>query len=191
MRTTSFLASWKIALFIAYRTILRGSKATLGLIIAMITLSLINLLFFSSLMAGMGQSVVDQFKKNVYSNVIIRPESGKRYISAYSTLENVVSQVDGVTATGARVNGQATFRYDPLKNGQNVVEGSFQVTGIDPAQEEQITGVHSSMIAGSYLSSDDRDSIIIGKDMAGSTAGTSTQSNRALSMLLGGGGGGG
>ena len=190
MQKTSLLASWEIALFIAYRTLRRGSKATLGLIISMITLSLINLLFFSSLMAGMSQSVLDQFKKNVYSNVIIRPERGQRYISSAGTLENVIATIPNVLAIGPRINSNATFRYDALNDG-NYTEGSFQLTGINPSLEQEITGVYKSMVEGTYLNVNDQDSIIIGKDMAGSAlASTTSSSNRGMGALLGGGGGG-
>ncbi len=189
MQKTSLLASWEIALFIAYRTILRGSKATLGLIISMITLSLINLLFFSSFMAGMSQSVLDQFKKNVYSNIIVRPQRGQRYISSVGTMQNTIGTIPGVLAVGARINSNATFKYDSANDG-NYIEGSFQLTGIDPSVEEQITSVYKSMVEGEYLSINDQDSIIIGKSMAGSTTASTTSTTtdgRGMGALMGGG----
>ena len=168
----------KVAFFLAYRSIIRGNRWALVLIILVMSLSFVNLIFIGSLLSGVMTTLDGQLVNTVFANVVISPEEDEYYIDKVSRLENKIKQVPGVAAVSAHLSSSAFVEYEwwekqrPTDRGKS---GTWEVIGIDPGQEADVTTIHNHIIEGSYLDENDRDEIVLGVEIAGSD-GASTPS---------------
>jgi len=68
------------------------------------------------------------------------------------------------------LNGNAIFEYNgPTYNSSSQIQsqtGNWNVIGIDPQKEIQVTTIHNGLIAGSYLSPDDHNQIVLGVEIS-------------------------
>jgi putative ABC transport system permease protein len=164
------MGNLRLALFLAYKSILKGSRWTLVLIILVMSLSFANLILTPSIMSGVTDAINQQQIDTLFGNIIIDPPSDKYYLENINQIEDKVSQTPGVAGVAPHLNSSATFEYDwqqktsPQEKGQS---GNWNVIGIDPQKETTVTTIHDSLIAGSYLSPEDTDKIILGVEIAG------------------------
>jgi putative ABC transport system permease protein len=94
------------------------------------------------------------------SDILIEPQEDERYIDHVGTLLTKVNNAPGVRRASARYTlGATLFSRDKSL--------SLPVTAFRPQDEEEVTGIHAHMKDGEYLSSGDRDAIIIGDLVAG------------------------
>lgn len=178
----SILGNVAIALFLAYKSITKGNRWVPLLLVVVMAFSFVNLIFTSSIIAGVMSTMDKQLVDAVYSNVVISPEEDEYYINRVSQLENEIAQVPGVAGAAARLDSGAFIEYQwkeklsPTDKGES---GTWKITGIDPAQEAGVTIIHNQMIAGTYLDENDRDEIILGVEIAG---GDSAQTEEFLTL---------
>lgn len=178
----SILGNVAIALFLAYKSITKGNRWVPLLLVVVMAFSFVNLIFTSSIIAGVMSTMDKQLVDAVYSNVVISPEENEYYINRVSQLENEIVQVPGVAGAAARLDSGAFIEYrwkeklSPTDKGES---GTWKITGIDPAQEAGVTIIHNRMIAGTYLDENDRDEIILGVEIAG---GDSAQTEEFLTL---------
>ena len=178
----SILGNVAIALFLAFKSITRGNRWVPLLLVVVMSFSFVNLIFTSSIIAGVMHTMDKQLIDAAYSNVVISPEEDEYYINHVSQLENELAQTPGVAGVAARLDSSAFIEYrwkekqTPADKGES---GTYKVTGIDPEQEARVTSVHNQMIAGTYLDENDRDEIILGVEIAG---GDSAQTEAFLTL---------
>ena len=167
----------RVALFLVYKAITRGNKFTLVLTILVTTLAFINIIFISALMNGAISKVYQQAKENYVSNFVITPAIDQKYITQAQQLETSISSIPGVISCSARYAQPAVIRYDPDKDNLNVHEKAWTIKSINPADELKVTNLQSYMIAGRYLDQDDRDQIIMGREISGGYSASYEQSS--------------
>ena len=178
----SILGNVVIALFLAYKSITKGNRWVPLLLVVVMAFSFVNLIFTSSIIAGVMRTMDKQLVDAVYSNVVISPEEDEYYINRVSQLETKIVQVPGVAGVAARLDSGAFIEYQwkeklaPTDKGES---GTYKITGIDPEQEAGVTNIHNQMIAGTYLNENDRDEIILGVEIAG---GDSAQTEAFLTL---------
>jgi putative ABC transport system permease protein len=164
------MGNLKLSFFLAYKSIIKGNRWTLLMIILVMSLSFANLILIPSLLSGVTDAINRQQIDTVYSNIVISPNPDKTYLDHVSQIENKLFQQSGVIGVSAHLNSGAFFEYNwtgktsPQDKSQT---GNWNVIGIDPAQEIKVTTIHSSLIAGSYLEPGDRDKILLGIEIAG------------------------
>jgi putative ABC transport system permease protein len=158
------MGNLKLALFLAYKSIIRGSRWTLVLIILVMSLSFANLVLTPSIMSGVTYAINQEQINTLFGNIIIDPPSHKSYLDGISQIEDQVTQTPGVTGFAPHLNSAAAFEYNPQSGGQR---GNWNVIGIDPEKEALVTTIHQSLIAGSYLSPEDTDKILLGVEISG------------------------
>ncbi len=152
------------------------------LLVIVMSFSFVNLIFTSSIITGVMRTMDDQLVNAVFSNVVISPEEDEHYIDHVSQLEKKIEQVSGVAGVAAHLNNSAFIEYQwrqkmsPTDRGKS---GTWQVIGIDPQQEANVTTISSSLIAGGYLDEGDRDEIVLGVEIAG---GESAQNEQFLTL---------
>jgi putative ABC transport system permease protein len=155
--------------FLAYRSVSRGSKITVALIVLVITLAFVNLVFISSILNGMLAAIDDQVKTNYVSNIVIEPQQepkAKTYIKNTNVIQRQIESLDGVVATTVHYKLSGTVAFDKEKRG-NYVYQSPLIVGIEPEKEKYISEIPGKIIDGSYLSSPGKNDIILGVDLAG------------------------
>jgi putative ABC transport system permease protein len=178
------MGSLKLAFFLAYKSVLKGSLWTLILIILVTSLSFSNLILTPSLMSGVTSALNQQQIDTLFGNIIIDPPSTKNYLSHVSSIEGKLAQIPELTGIASHLNNRAFFEYNWQQNTslQNKRQnGNWTVIGIDPEKEILVTTIHESIIEGSYLAPEDRDQILLGVEIAGGD-----QASSLPSLTLGG-----
>lgn len=164
----SFSQNLKVGWFLAKRDIKRANIWTTILIVAVMTLTFLNLVVVSGILVGLIQGSEDAQKKYAIGDIVISSFLNRSYIEQTSEVVSIVKTIPGyknhtVRYTGsARVeaNYRSTIAPGELRDGAG---GSL--LGIDPIGEESFSGISKFVIRGSYLTPTDADSILIGKNL--------------------------
>lgn len=162
----------KASFFLGYKGIIKGNMGTTLLTIAVMTLAFINLLFLSSILLGLVNTMNRQGINNLYGNIVIEPEDKKSLIVNSRKITDLVESVPGVVASSRHYKAGGLFTFDKFKNGQEVNTGRYTIISIDPSTEKEVTDISKAIIAGEYLDDKDRDQILIGKDISGGYEGS-------------------
>ena len=160
----------KASFFLARTTILRGNKGTLIMTILIMTLAYVNLIFISSVFGGIVEAINEQSIKNLYSNIVIAPADDEVYIENKYAMDSI-DTIPGIVASSAHYINNTLISYDANNDGNDVQRGKWIVKSVDVEDEIRVTQISDSMIEGEYLDSNDRDKIVIGKEIAGGHGG--------------------
>ncbi len=161
-----------ISAFLAYKSILKGNRAVLILTPIVISFSIANLVFSSSLFTGMIHSLEGQLIDNLFSNILIEPQDDHTSITSIDEIVKNVSTIPGVVAVAPHYKTSAQFSFDPDKDNIHVTRRGYQVVGVDPIIEPHVTKISQSILEGRYLEPEDRDNIVIGAEVAGGGKGS-------------------
>jgi len=157
----------KISFFLASKSIARSNKGTLVLIILIMTLTSINLVFTSSILLGIVDTMNRQAIDNLFGNIVIEPEKGENYIKQTESIQDLINAVPGVVGSSAHYISGAILSYSKSKNGKDTKSGGWLVKSINPKEEMGVTKIHQAIIAGEYLDKIDLNKIILGKEISG------------------------
>lgn len=164
------MGNLKLALFLAYKSIFKGNRWALVLIVLVMSLSFANLLLTPSILQGVTETINRQQVETLYGNIIVDPTSEEYVLSHVGQMERSIEQLPGVIGVSAHLDYTALVEYDwrekqsPTDKGKS---GSWPIVGIDPVDEADVTTIHDHIIQGSYLDANDRDAIILGVEIAG------------------------
>jgi len=164
------MGNLKLALFLAFKSIIKGNRWALVLIILVMSLSFANLLLTPSILSGVTNTLNQQQMDTLYGNIVIDPPQTDHYLPRASLIEKKIEQIPGVSGVSAHLNSSAFMEYQwqekasPSDKGES---GTWSVIGIDPTREVSVTTVHEHIIQGSYLDINDRDEIVLGVEIAG------------------------
>ncbi len=159
----------KTSFFIAYKSIIKGSKSTSILMIFILSLTFLNMMFISGVLTGLEQSEVNALRNFFSSDIIISPQQvpqPKQFIPNQSQVRAQVEAIPGVSATAGHYLLAASLSFDKNKNGQ-VKSVSGPIIGINPAKEKKVLAFDSILIQGTGLSEGDTDQIILSSALAG------------------------
>ena len=160
----------KLAMFLAYKSIFKGNRWALVLILLVMSLSFANLLLTPSILLGVTETINRQQVETVYGNIVISPPPDRYYLSRAGEWQETIGQLPGVTGVSARLDSSALIEYQwrdkdsPSDKGKS---GNWPVVGIEPEREAGVTTIHQRLIEGSYLDANDRDAILLGIEVAG------------------------
>jgi putative ABC transport system permease protein len=164
------MANFKVALFLAYKSIIKGNRWALALIVMVMSLSFVNLVLISSIMAGVSDTMDKQQINNLFANILVDPEPDKYYLENVGETEKKIENIPGVIGISSHLSSEAYIEYQweekqsPSDRGKS---GSWTVTGIDPEKEVDVTTIYRHITEGRYLAENDRDEIILGVEIAG------------------------
>jgi ABC-type lipoprotein release transport system permease subunit len=155
----------KIAWFLATRQIMRSTIWTTLLIIGVMTLTFLNLVVVSGILVGLIEGSV-QANKNYYtSDVIISKLEQKEFIENSNAVISQIEQTPGVRAYSARYLDGVTIEanYKTRTNDTDKPDtAGAQAVGINPEQENELTGISQFIVEGEYLEKDDYDKVLVG-----------------------------
>lgn len=165
------MSNLKLAMFLAYKSIFKGNRWALVLIILVMSLSFANLLLTPSILLGVTETLNRQQVETLYGHILIDPPNDEYYLSRASQIQSAVAQVSGVHGVATRLNYSALIEYEWRYNyshSERVVKsGTWPIVGIEPDREIEVTSIHQHLVAGSYLETGDRDHILLGVEIAG------------------------
>jgi len=160
----------KVALFLAYKSIIKGNRWALVLIILVMSLSFANLILTPSILSGVTNTLNKQQVNALFANVVIDPKEDKYYLNHVEQTEKRIEQIPGVVGVSAHLNSEAFIEYQ-WREKESISDrgksGTWSVIGIDPEKEVKVTTIQARIIQGSYLEAGDRDEIILGIEVAG------------------------
>lgn len=150
----------RLPFYLAWQYIRRGRKWTFFLTLFMMSVAFINLIFVSSLFAGIIDGTNKQIIDTMTGNYYITPNDSQDYILDKGRSLDLVATIDGVTGESARTQVPARMTY---KN----IRGSWQILAVNPDDEKMVSNVADKMTSGVFLEPQDLDQIIIGRQIAG------------------------
>lgn len=161
--------NFKLATFLAFKSIWKGNRWASLLIVSVMALSFAQLILTPSILSGVTQALNSQQINTLYSNVLVDPKNDAYYLENASAIQALVEQQTGVAAATAHLTNGAfiesnwqTTNATSKGNG-----GNYRVIGIDPEKESRVTTISQTLISGSYLNRDDRNQIVLGVEIAG------------------------
>lgn len=150
----------KVSFFLAGRSIARGNKGITIFTVFVLTLIFVQLVLFSSMLAGVTLKFNELMVNYQTGNVVVEPKEEERYIEDASALQKKIESLPQVVGTSARLKATGNFRYKEKEIGGTVY-------GIDPADEAFVTGLEGAVISGEFLSRPDKGEIILGREVSG------------------------
>jgi putative ABC transport system permease protein len=187
MNSTDF----KTAFFIAYKTITKGHKSTIALIIFILSLSFFNLMFVSGFLYGFSDGVMKSMIDNSTAHIIVMPQeepTTKPFIFDQDMVRAEIETIPGVVGTARHYQLGGTLSYDKEKDG-NFKYTSAQIIGVTQSEEKNILTINKYMVSGKFPDNLKDDEIVLGanlsggfgtkqtKDLGGATVGSKIQIN--------------
>src|SRR4030043_1300669 len=130
--------SFRVAVFLALKSIVRGNVGIIVLTIFMLVLVTMNLLFVPGLINGATVSMNTILVKTYSGDIIIQPGGDDTVISHVDDLIASIESIDGVIAASARNDINAYITFEDERVGR-------VVTGIDPKREKAVFEVAESL----------------------------------------------
>jgi putative ABC transport system permease protein len=150
----------KVALFLAWRSLLRGNRSSTVMTVIIIALCFTNMIFLPGLFNGIGQSITTQLVDYEVGNVLVSPRAGDQYITDLDATLDLINSMPGVERATPHYTKGATLKFrDRIL--------SVGVRAISPSDEKYVSPLYTKMIAGTYLGDGDTGEIIMGKTVAG------------------------
>lgn len=164
----SFSQNVKVGWFLAKRDIKRANKWTTMLIVAVMAFTFLNLVVVSGILVGLIQGSEDAQKKYAIGDIVISSYINRSYIEQTPEVAKIVTTIPGyknhTVRYGGSVRVESNYRTT-IKPGEKRDGAGASFLGIDPISEEKFSGVSKFIMRGEYLTSDDQDSILIGKNL--------------------------
>ncbi|HEY0220946.1 MAG TPA: FtsX-like permease family protein [Candidatus Paceibacterota bacterium] len=157
--------SLKLGFFLAYRQVKRSSIGTTALIVFIMTLTFLNLVVVRGVLVGLIQSSTDLFREKYAGDIFISTLPKKTFIENSPSVIEIVKNLPWTKVYTSRyvesgtVEGTYKERIDFTEDA-NIANAVF--TGIDPTKEQETTDIKSMIIAGSMITPEDTDSILLG-----------------------------
>ena len=142
----------------------RASKWTTGLIIFVMTLTFLNLVVVSGILVGLIEGAVEANKQFYTSDIIISKLEKKDFIEQSPRIENIIHSLPEVLSMSARYieSGRIEANYKTAASVDEIDTAGGTFVGINPEEENSLTGVSRFIVEGEYLTSEDYDKILIG-----------------------------
>jgi putative ABC transport system permease protein len=181
----------KTAFFIAYKTITKGHKSTIALIIFILSLSFFNLMFVSGFLYGFSDGVMKSMIDNSTAHIIVMPQEEptiKPFVFDQDRVRAEIETIPGVVGTARHYQLGGTLSYDKEKDG-NFKYTSAQIIGVTQSEEKNILTINKYMVSGKFPDNLKDDEIVLGanlsggfgtkqtKDLGGATVGSKIQIN--------------
>jgi ABC-type lipoprotein release transport system permease subunit len=157
--------SFVVGTLLAKRQIGRGNFWINALIIGIMTLTFLSLVVISGILVGLLEGSFQANRERYSGDVFLSALPDESSIQSSSKIEETLESLPVVQdftvryKTGATIEANYLERRDfsalPSSVGVNVV-------GIDPVQEESVTGLSESLIEGKMLSEDESGYILLG-----------------------------
>jgi len=160
-----FVLTLRVGLFLAIRQIKRSSKWTTLLIVFVMTLTFLNLVVVSGILVGLIEGSVSTIKDRYIGDVIVTTFKEDDYIEYSPQILRTARELPWTEAVTARYleSGtiEANYKERIRQDEKGDVVGTI-IAGIDPLDEEAVTGLSQLIVEGEYLEPDDYDQVIVG-----------------------------
>lgn len=164
------MLSWlniRVGFYLAVRQLRRSSRWTTSLIIFVMLLTFLNLVVVTGVLVGIVQGITNQFRSQQVGDVMISALSTKDFIENTPQVLSFIETLPSVERVSARymAGGSLEANYLSRSGDDKPNKTSASVVGIDPAAENEFSGVASLMKEGRYFMEGDYDTVILGPQL--------------------------
>ena len=159
----------KTAVFIAYKTIVKGHKSTAVLIIFILSLSFFNLMFVSGFLSGFSDGIMRSMIDTSTAHIIVMPQeepTRKEFILDQSSVRAEIQTIPGIIGTTRHYQIGGSFAYDKENNGKFKYV-SAPIIGVTQSEEKEVLTVYKNMVSGEFPDDLKNDEIVIGANLSG------------------------
>mgnify|MGYP003393323057 CR=1 FL=1 len=158
------LIDFKIGFFLAIRQIRRASIWTTGLIVFVMILTFLNLVVLSGILVGLIEGSIAGWHEQYTGDILLSNLDNKGYIEGSNNILNILRSFSEIKSISPRftkgVSLEANYQTKKETDKANLASG--QLIGINPSAEDEVTGLESHVLEGSYLAPGDYDKVMIG-----------------------------
>lgn len=159
------MRSLRIGLLLGLRQIQRASLWTTSLIIFVMMLTFLNLIAVSGVLVGLIEGAEQAVRESALGDVVIATLDEQDRILETESFVREISTYPEISAYSVRYKGggviEANYRERRDLKGERDT-AAVSVVGIDPKQEQAMTGLGNLLIEGEYLNPDEEGYILIG-----------------------------
>ncbi len=159
----------KTAFFIAYKTIIKGHKSTVALIVFILSLSFFNLMFVSGFLSGFSDGIMRSMVDTSTAHIIVMPQeepTRKDFIPEQKSVRAQIQTIPGIVATSSHYQLGGSISYDRENNGK-IKSVSAPIIGVTQSEEKDVLMVQENMVSGEFPDNLIKDEIILGANLAG------------------------
>ena len=159
------MSALRIGLLLGWRQIQRANIWTTSLIIFVMMLTFLNLIVVSGVLVGLIAGAERAVKAESLGDIVISELDGEDRILETEALVRAIETYDEIQNYSVRYQGSAILEANYKERRNLAAErdiANATVTGIDPAQEDAMSGLSDNLIAGEYLNPDEEGYILIG-----------------------------
>ncbi len=159
------MRSLRIGLLLGLRQIQRASIWTTSLIIFVMMLTFLNLIAVSGILVGLIEGAEKAVRESALGDIVITELDEEDNILETESFIREIEAYPEIDTYSVRFSGAATLEanYKERRNLQNARDvAAVRVTGINPIQEDEMTGLEDLVIEGEYLNPEEEGFILIG-----------------------------
>jgi putative ABC transport system permease protein len=159
------MRSLRIGFLLGFRQIQRASIWTTTLIVFVMTLTFLNLIAVSGILVGLIAGAENAVRAESIGDLIITPLDGETRILDTATIVNNLEQFPEITAQSVRYEAAGTLEANYKSRRDLTGErdiANVRVTGINPTDEEAMTGLSEKLLDGDYLDDQESGYILVG-----------------------------
>jgi len=163
-----FIQDLKIGWYLATRQLRRTNPWTTVLIVFVMVLTFLNLTVISGILVGLIEGSVQENKNKYTGDVIISTLDQKNYIENSPYVISVIKNNPGILHSSVRyISGGSIEANYKLKTSDKdkVDSASAFIAGVNPEDEQNVTGIYESVAEGSFLVEGDYDQVVVGSDL--------------------------
>lgn len=169
-----FFRSLRIGLFLTARYIKRGNIWASLLIIVIMFLTFLNVVVIRGVLVGLPVGASISYEKEYSGGVLITSHADQRHIDRTQYVEQVLPSVSGYLVHSARYleGGIVQANYNrPQKASRLSDQVGSTIVGIDPDDEDSVSGLQSLVVEGRYLTKSDTKGVLLGSQLLDQYAG--------------------
>jgi ABC-type lipoprotein release transport system permease subunit len=155
----------RIGFLLGLRQIQRANFWTTTLIIFVMMLTFMNLIVVSGILVGLIAGAEVAIREKSIGDIIVSARDNQERILETSTFVRELEAFPEVTAYSVRYEAggvlEANYKERRDLQGERDI-ANIRVTGINPTNEESMTGISSEIIEGEYLDPDEEGYILLG-----------------------------
>ncbi len=163
-----FFTSVKVGFFLALRQIRRMSLWTTVLIIFVMTLTFLNLVVVSGILVGLVQGSSEALRTQYSGDLLISNLENKTYVENSLDIIAFAKNMPEVVSLSARyIEGatvEANYKERTDFSDQPNIVGTSAI-GIDPVDEDVVTGLSDMLVEGTYLNENEEGQILVGSGL--------------------------
>jgi putative ABC transport system permease protein len=163
-----FIQDLKIGWYLATRQLRRTNPWTTILIVFVMVLTFLNLTVVSGILVGLIEGSIQQNKDKYTGDVIISTLDQKKYIENSPYVVSVIKNNQDILYSSVRYisGGSIEANYKLKTSDKDKIESaSAFIAGVNPEDEQSVTGIYSSVVEGSFLVDGDYDQVVVGSDL--------------------------